>query len=196
MRLLLDYDGVVLRSAAARDFQTRRSEEFLSRVTGLPISRARIVNARHKRCGHTVTLIRQLYPESTVTLEDYNKFVFDARAVRALQLEPRAKRELDRAAELVVAVSQIGVDCDVFTNAPSSWVRDTGFWDIPIISAENDLDMLKPAAAAFDRVESIRPGDFYVFIDDNDSNFCVPLQRKDRWHCVRFDDRNLDEYFE
>lgn len=195
MRLLVDYDGVMLRSASANRFQAERSAAFVRKVTGLPYAVCERMNRQHyRRHGHTVHMLHNMFPDAAITLKEYNEEVFSARGLSGLRIEPDARVSATKAFELFAYCNKNGLPCNVFTNAPAVWVSHTSEGLIPedaVISPDNDLNFLKPTPPAYDRVESMFQEEMFFFIDDNAVNLETPSQRP-RWHCIHFTDDTVN----
>ena len=186
MRLLLDYDGVILRSTAARKFQNERSAAFMHHVTGMSMeSCVKLNSAYYRHYGHTTNLINAMFRQS-VTLREYNDFVFDDAAMAKLELEPSVAPQLEKLQEFERQASQYGVAWSIFTNAPSKWVTATG-GSGHIVSAEHDITMLKPAPEAYARIEKLFENvTVFVFIDDDEKNI-LAADRRGNWKTILFD---------
>jgi hypothetical protein len=135
-------------------------------------------------------MMQHMFPSERITLHDYNNYVFSDESLNEFELEDCAKRHMIKAKSIFDYASYCDTGISVFTNAPSRWVLGTGFdVDTDIVSPEDDLTLLKPWAAAYNRIETLYDDNLFVFVDDNSTNFTVPRQRPDRWRCVLFEGR-------
>ena len=186
MRLLLDYDGVILRSSAARKFQCDRSAAFMHHVTGMSLeSCIKLNSAYYRHYGHTTNLINAMFRQR-LTLREYNDFVFDDAAMAQLELEPSVQPQLAKLHEFERQAKAYDVAWSIFTNAPSKWVTATGGFG-HIVSAEHDITMLKPAPEAYARVEKLfQDVTVFVFIDDDKENI-LAAKKRGNWKTILFD---------
>ena len=187
--VLLDYDGVLLRSPTLARYQAAASARFVQRHTQLSLATCHEVNAKFYRTyGHTVSLLRQMLKRN-VSLEEYNDFVFSRARVR--RLAPLLTREtVDHFQRFEGVLS--AESWSVFTNAHATWVTETSrMCGLPVdeadVIAPTSLEHLKPNPIAYERVEGLFPPDTrFVFADDSFEN----LVQRQRWTCLTFDGRS------
>lgn len=120
-RILVDYDGVVLRSHTASKFISRQCEEYVCKVTGLSIyEQVRTLNqGLYKTFGHTVLGLRAL--GYNVSLRDFNKFVYDKIEYANLGIQDY---EIDTVG-LQMLMREHGDAIHIFSNAPPQWIIGT-----------------------------------------------------------------------
>lgn len=193
LKLLLDFDGVILKSPKATRYQLDRSAKFVRKTTQLPLDVCKRLNAEnYPKYGHTVAMLNRGF-KRPVTLDDYNAFVFDPERIERLKpsvfdkevyLEGVKFRRLFRFCETN------GIDWRIFTNAHKDWVTTFGdLLDLPITQSKilwpRDLSCLKPNEGSYADVERrFGPEERFVFVDDTRDN--LPVGR-DRWIPVHWD---------
>jgi hypothetical protein len=83
-KLLLDFDGVVLRNKYLKQYQLDRSAKFIKEKTCIPTKICKNINKEnYPKYGHTVTMLNNMF-QLPVTLEEYNEFVFDKKQLQPL----------------------------------------------------------------------------------------------------------------
>ena len=195
-RLLLDFDGVVLRDKRMSMYQTQRSAKFVKLHTALPMKTADFVNKRfYPVHGHTVLMLRERFFKD-VTLEEYNDFVFDKRALKRLPVT-KEMTERGRAFRPLFYDVDNGFDTWIFTNAHWNWIEHfVDIFDLPIkadrVIWPKDLTRLKPNEKAYKLVETkIGKEVEKVFVDDSEVNLVYP--RKLGWKTVLWSEESTPE---
>lgn len=204
--LLLDFDGVVLSNPKLWEYQRRRSSMFVRKHTNMT---HRSCEQLHTLCyndyGHTVSMLNSIF-RTRVTLEEYNDFVFNKKAMGSL------KRKMDQQTidrfmgytKTFEACEASGVDWAVFTNANQAWVQyfidSFGWAQPPAIHFPTSLHELKPKPEAYDKIESFySDGRELWFVDDQKINLTVPTARQ-RWVTMHFTPdmtrHDIHDYFE
>jgi FMN phosphatase YigB (HAD superfamily) len=193
-RILLDYDGVILRSARATHYQFSQSVKFMYTKLNKTMSLVDCAraNARYYPVhGHTVHMMNRLY-DADVTLAEYNEFVFGKIELKRNALDDtRVLEDMAEFGKFVRVCKNLDVPVAIFTNAHPNWVSRTALGavcNLPVIHPEDNLSLLKPAAEAYKRVNASFPGDSFVFIDDSADN-CVAAETHGDglWSSVVFD---------
>lgn len=193
-RLLLDYDGVILRSKRMTAFQFTQSVLFMKKnLPKVSPSECAYVNkSNYKKYGHTVLLMNNLY-QCDVTLEDYNNYVFDSLAMKNLKIaiEQDAVHHMRKFDYIVKECLANDVAVEIFTNAPETWVRHTAchnfLSDIPVIHPEGDIARLKPAIEAYVDIEKDYPESTFLFVDDSETNL-NPVKHMEKWNTLLLTD--------
>lgn len=197
-KLLLDFDGVVLRNKYLKQYQLDRSAKFIKEKTCMPIEICKNINKEnYPKYGHTVTMLNKMF-QLPVTLEEYNEFVFDKK-----QLQPLTKFIDKNTFEYTNSFNKLFDYCNknntewyIFTNAHITWVEvfaDTCNLDIcnKKIIYPTDLKLLKPKLDSYKAIENKFSHDsHFIFIDDHFDN--LPYYRK-RWSALHYQrDNNVD----
>lgn len=193
--MLLDYDGVVLRSKKALQYQSIASNEFAFQVlkaARIDVSRsqcAKINRQHYKEYGHTVNMLRTMF-DAKVTLSQYNAFVFDEPSLRRSLSNIDTTESMAEAHRMVSACLQSGIESCIFTNAHPNWVKHTArgiVRELPIIHPGDDIGALKPFEHAYRRVEEAYDEENFLFIDDSLANCEAAKKISKRWIGVHFD---------
>ena len=186
-QVLLDFDGVVLRDRRMSMYQTQRSAKFVKLHTALPMKTADFVNKRfYPVHGHTVIMLRERFFKD-ISLEEYNDFVFDKRALKQL---PVTKEMIEHGKAFRSLFDDF--DAWIFTNAHWNWIEHfVDVFDLPIgqerVIWPTDLTRLKPNEKAYDLVEAKMKdlGEKKIFVDDSEINLVYP--RKLGWKTILWD---------
>lgn len=196
--LLLDFDGVMLKNRHAEQYQLRRSAKFVQRVTHMNINVCEKVNKKYYPVhGHTVLMVNNLFDKS-VTLEDYNEFVFDKKQMSRLDnvLDADTFAHMSDFNKVIEYCELNNIQWKVFTNAHSSWVTHfTERLGVEGVSNDkiifpSDLESLKPNALAYDKVENAHADvDQFIFVDDSKTNLVIPDERR-QWIPITFHRHN------
>lgn len=192
MKLLLDYDGVVLKSRSLSDYQLRKSAMFVEKHTKLPFDKCQKMNKKYyPRYGHTVTMLNCLF-KKPVTLEQYNDYMFNKKDLHELSwlVFPHTKQHAQSFIDLFNVCDNCNIDWYIFTNAHVDWVMHFArICELPIDEKKviwpSTLDLLKPKAQSYDNIEKRFPDETLIFIDDSDVNLVIPQQRS-QWIPIKY----------
>lgn len=190
-KLLLDFDGVVLKNRGLMRYQSDRSARYLHKHTGMPLPVARDFNKHYyPRYGHTVTMMRSMLKKN-VTLDDYNSYLYGNNIRWLDRFVDKATYEHGNSFNRVLEFTRTNnIEVIVFTNVHVNWVkRFSGLMDLPIqdhgVFWASDTRMLKPHPFSYQLLESVFPNDTrFVFFDDSKSN--VSGAERPRWIPVLF----------
>lgn len=193
-RLLLDYDGVLLRNNKLKQYQHIRSTKFLREVTGLSMKTCNNINKTYYPAhGHTVIMINKMFDES-VTLRDYNDYVFDLNALSKLDglVDDKTKTHMLGFQKVIKHCQLRRIPWSIFTNAHPNWVTYFSHaldFDLKcdILWTEDNVELLKPNPQSYQRIESIFVDSIFVFVDDSRKNVQACVDRP-RWFPVEFGD--------
>lgn len=169
--LLLDLDGVVFRHPAAFARVDARVAAF-ARAHGLPDA---VHEQLYRTHGHTLLGMRSL--GLSVTIADFNRFVFDARFLEEVRRLPRpddTERHAASVRRLVAHARARGTAAYIFTNAPRNWVHlalattglGTTFEARDVLVCE-ELGFLKPLPEAYRAAEERTRARLLTFVDDS-----------------------------
>jgi hypothetical protein len=194
-RLLLDFDGVMLKNKHAEQYQLRRSAKFVQHVTHLDLKTCERMNKKYYPIhGHTVLMTNKLFGLD-VTLADYNEFVFAPSNIARLTrvLDDDTMHHMKAFNHVIDFCEQNNLEWNVFTNAHMNWVMFfselLGVQRITtskVIWPGNDVHALKPNAMAYDNVEAVYANtDCFIFVDDSKANLVVPEERNE-WLPILF----------
>lgn len=211
--LLVDYDGVVLKSSRMSKYITQRCEAFVRRVTGVHgEAQLKVLNeGLYKTYGHTVHGLRSL--GYSVDASDFNKYVYD----NSTEMQDLFISESDfdlRGLQRLVG----GTNMYLYSNAPPRWIVETMSLN-PVakhmlsgvkIVGPADRELLKPEPQAYCSVMQVlklTANDPVWLIDDSLANVQSAAQMPN-WKGIwiareRFDVggnvtamRNLDDVFQ
>lgn len=118
-KVLIDYDGVVLRSPKAASLVGARCTRFVSKTTGvLNNDAAQLLNKHmYQTHGHTLHGLRHMGYD--VDTDDFNKHVYKNMPYRALDIK---EDEIDLAGLLAISRDY---ETYIFSSAPNDWVVNT-----------------------------------------------------------------------
>ena len=190
-KLLLDFDGVVLRNTKLHRYQLNRSARFVQKHTGMSLERCKKVNAEfYPKDGHTVTMINKRFvvdESDRVTLEEYNDYVFGKQHLRWLKhlVDDKTHAHAKDFNRVFEFCEKNNMQWYVFTNAHIEWVLYfSHLCNLPITMDKviwpPTLQYLKPSRFAYDYVECRFPAGTFWFADDSQTNLQIPMQRE-RW---------------
>lgn len=187
-KVIIDYDGVVLRSPKAIQVIQKRCERFVGHVTGIRCDdRLALVNRHlYQTHGHTVLGLRSL--GHNVAVRDFNNFVYNT--MTDIDIQPEYDFDLVGLSQILSAYPN---DVYIYSNAPSKWIIETMSNNVTkhhldklqIIGPKNQ-ESLKPDMRTFlDIRNQLYPGtkknNRIYFIDDNFRNIQASVQVKD-WY--------------
>ena len=182
-RILIDYDGVILRSHVAGNVIGHRCTNFVSKVMGIPeYSKATLVNRyMYKTFGHTVSGLRAF--GHNVSLKEFNKYVYSM-----LDYNDLGVREDDFDIKgMYKILDHFENRVHIFSSAPDDWILGTlsttritkNMIDrIQILHNQND-EILKPNIQCFLDAQAQFDDSHFSFIDDNILNIqaCSKLEK-------------------
>ena len=190
-KVLVDYDGVVLRSSSAGQLIGRRCAEFTKKVVGLgDVDKAAVVNAGlYRHYGHTVIGLRSLGYD--VSVRDFNKAVYSGINYDQLGL---GEHDFDMSG--LLKMYKLYPESWIFSSAPDDWIIGTlgvtgigrKLLDRIRIARPSDVEVLKPDVRAFSNcgIEGINGEggiDKITLIDDNLMNV-QSAARIEGWRCL------------
>lgn len=202
--LLLDFDGVVLRSPATSRLISSRCIKYVSMKTGVTdeVKARRLNEHLYTRYGHTVLGLQGVGFQNC-SLEDFNAFVYDNIDYRHLirHIDNDSNffgKDIDR-----LCASGF-YDVFIFSNARQDWVYGIcSALNYPIHKrCRGVLDVsdyfLKPQPSAYqlahDMIEpSVKAGSNVVFVDDSMLNI-LPLRSSMIWHPILFDPNSTSKH--
>lgn len=198
-KLLLDFDGVVLKNRRLMQYQTNWSARYLHKHTGMPLPVARDFNRHYyPRYGHTVTMMRQMLKKN-VTLEDYNSYLYGDNLRWLSRFVDKPTYEHGNSFNRVLSFcEENNTEVIVFTNVHVNWVEHfTRLMDLPIkrsnIVWPSDTKLLKPNAFSYELLEAVFPSDTrFVFFDDSERN--IARAERPGWIPVLFGEDHTADY--
>jgi FMN phosphatase YigB (HAD superfamily) len=117
-KLLLDYDGVILRSPRISSNIQHRCENFVRHVTGIQPEKVPMLNRRmYESHGHTVLGLRAL--GFNVSSNEFNSYIYQNLSEIPVELNDINITGLKQ------ALSEFPNDTYIFSNAPQSWITYT-----------------------------------------------------------------------
>lgn len=180
--LLLDFDGVMLKSPRLMRYQTQMSAAFVRHHTGMSFKACESLNAQcYPKYGHTVLMMRSLFSSPT-SLQEYNDFVFNKKNLAELlpSVEPDAQQHFASFRGLLGKCESAGVGCTVFSNADAMWVNfflgalSKGTLKLDVLYP-TALEELKPNKLAYDRAEdNYQSAQEFWMVDDSIVNLLEP----------------------
>lgn len=192
LRLLLDYDGVILRCKHTQAYQTKKSVQFMYRLIGqkgFTLSECERINKQnYPSYGHTVIMLNDMFG-IPATLQQYNEFVFDERKLRQVKTSTRALEGMADAQKLIQSCRHQGIPATIFTNCHPQWIKTTAVGlarTLPIVHPCDDIGLLKPNVAAYARVEEAYPENIFLFFDDSLVNCSAATSFSPNWISVPF----------
>jgi FMN phosphatase YigB (HAD superfamily) len=193
--IMVDYDGVVLRSAEASKFVSDRCIAFAASKTGTRGRKNAIALNRvaYSRYGHTARgLMAMGYP---VTLEEFNNYVYGGDVDYQSLLQPSIHDTFDGKGLSVLTQTcrTLRSDLYIWSNAPEDWVKRTssvfGFdceqHGIKVLTTA----CLKPDILAYrDAERKVQAPGTMILIDDQLHNVLSPCNGKTTrpWRTVLF----------
>lgn len=202
-KLLLDFDGVVLKNQRLKQYQLDRSASFVRKTTNIKLASCKDLNAKYyPRYGHTVTMLRKMFNKK-VTLEEYNEYLYSPTKLRWL------KRFIDKDTfehghgfnDVFRFCNDNHIGCYIFTNVHIDWV--VYFSELMGLSIEqknviwpSHLELLKPRPAIYDTIQEVfEPSSRFYFVDDSETNLVIPRQMG--WKTLAFNERSsVDDIIE
>jgi len=181
-KLLLDFDGVILRNKKLSDYQVRRSAEFVKKHVPLPFKDCYNINKQYyPEYGHTVIMVNNLFNKRT-TLEEYNEFVYNKKQLAGLVLDPPSF-EHGNAFNMFANENTY-----IFSNAPEEWVGH--FSEMLELNIKNcicprTLEDLKPLPRVYSALNARFSGQKIVFVDDSKKNL-RPVSNYANWKTMHF----------
>lgn len=190
IRLLLDFDGVIIKNKKIIQYQYQRSAKFVQKHLHVPISTADNLNRTHfPKYGHTVIMLNEHF-NIPVTLEEYNDFVFPKQQIYRLD-SLIDKSTFEHGNDFAQHFKSTNYHTSVFTNAHINWVTTfADIFDLPITEHNviwpTSLELLKPMPKAYDNVSNLfKEADRIVFVDDSKKNIEYP-SRLSNWVTYHF----------
>lgn len=208
--VVLDVDGVILRHPPTLQKVHRRIEHYVSNKTQTHLNESKRVNELlYRHYGHTYLGLKNVYARSSVTLSEFNDFVYTDDIVKSVN---NAVYNVDMLHHLIdlqrfleTCRSQ-NVPCYMFSNAPHPWCTQVhktcnlGRW-IPIehiLSCDHDVfnryaQSLKPQPIIYQTLQDYLAHEHHntdleiVFVDDSFCNL-VPVIDSPAWTPVLFGD--------
>lgn len=188
-KLLLDFDGVILKNKNILKYQVSRSAKFVQKHTHLSLKKSHEINkVFYPKYGHTVIMLNELFHKHT-TLEEYNEFVFDTLLISKLDylIDEKTYNHGNAFTRMF--------ECDntyVFSNAHLHWIEyfsesfDLNIQSKKIIWPQN-INNLKPFARAYDTVhEKFGIHTNITFVDDSPKNLEYP-KTLSNWNPILFE---------
>lgn len=189
--LLLDFDGVVLRSPRSMKLVSNRAARYVkSHVTQLSNKESSIVNKYlYKTFGHTVTGLNKM-GYNAATMEDYNSFVYKNIDYRTLADEA----DIFGTYSLLAECDRNGIDVAIFTNSPRCW-HENILSRMPLpyeVDAINMCGLLKPDQRVYKDIEKRYPYHKIFFVDDSFVNFSTYTLMNEKWVNIMFDTQKIE----
>lgn len=191
--LLLDFDGVLFANDKMNKIIEHRSTIYLNHHTKIPYKVASKINSKfYKQFGHTVNLVKELVEDSsTVTMEDFNDFVYSRKTLRSIKEELTLNdMELSRLwGYTIQEYIDSGYSVKIFSNAPLVWIEECLFTlsndmlSFDDITCFDNLSRLKPDIHSY--LETYKNENRIIFVDDSIDNL-KPIQGDDVWIPVLF----------
>jgi FMN phosphatase YigB (HAD superfamily) len=208
--VLLDFDGVVLKSKVIDRVIVDRCVDFVAKMTGCSAARARTINRNaYASAGHTALGLHALgYGNGSLQcmLDEFNEHVYDG--IRPADLVRKATdEEFDAVGMIALAAScnMRDVPVFIFSNAPQQWVRgitgafgfDLDAWNVGVLSACRS--QVKPSIQAYAAAEKELSRALQtpatcvrvIFVDDKMTNVLPPVESSHallaEWVCVHYD---------
>mgnify|MGYP006280770581 CR=1 FL=1 len=189
-KLLLDFDGVVLRNKHILSYQVAQSAKFVHRhVPYLSLSECTHLNRLYyPQYGHTVIMMNKMM-NVPVTLEDYNDFVFHPKKLQ--KLEKLIDDDTCEYAESFLPLFN-EFDTGIFTNAHINWVEMfCKVFELPVDESNiywpMELELLKPNPQAYTRVAFRIKTNNITFVDDSAKNIEFPKYNL-KWNTILYRD--------
>lgn len=190
IRLLLDFDGVIVKNKKILQYQYQRSAKFVQKHLHVPITTADDLNRKYyPKYGHTVIMLKDHF-KIPVTLEEYNDFVFTKHHIQRLDALID-KQTFEHGNDFAKHFISTDYHTSIFTNAHVNWVTTFAeIFDLPIqennIIWPQSLDLLKPSPKAYDNVSNLfSEADRIVFVDDSQKNIEYPSSLSN-WNTYHF----------
>jgi hypothetical protein len=194
--LLLDLDGVVLRSPRPLRRVGENCTRYVAKKLKIPVQQAAQVNRElYSRFGHTLLGLKYLY-NTGASMKEFNDHVYDVDALTELGAASGDPEFEANADNIRRALADTDMSVYIFSNAPIVWcaavccMMRLGIKGNRIIHGLHPVleGSLKPEAAAYARAEQYvrdRHGDDarIHYIDDSLANL-IPVV--DRWEPVWF----------
>lgn len=197
IRLLLDFDGVVIKNNQIIQYQYQRSAKFVQKHLHVPISTADNLNRKYfPKYGHTVIMLNEHF-KIPVTLEDYNEFVFPKKQIYRLD-SLIDKQTFEYGNDFAQHFKSTNYQTYIFTNAHINWVTTfADIFDLPIgehnVIWPKSLELLKPLPKSYDIIsEEFKEADRIVFVDDSQKNIEYP-SHKHNWQTYHFQPNDTAE---
>lgn len=189
IKLLLDFDGVIIRNQKILQYQYQRSAKFVQKHLHVPVTTADALNRKYyPKYGHTVTMLRQHF-QKPISLEEYNEFVFPKNQIYRLD-SLIDKKTFEYGNDFAAHFTSTDYDTSIFTNAHINWVMVfADLLDLPITDKDviwpQSVELLKPFPAAYDKLsEQLKDATRIVFVDDSVKNTDYPnlLEKWEPYH--------------
>lgn len=179
--VLLDVDGVVMRSRAVASVVSAKCAQFVGRKLNVSEAEAQRINrALYTKHGHTLLGLHKecgIY----VTQAEFVKHVYDIETFRVLRDQPIVEPQFYN---ICTWCADKGIPLWLFSNAPRVWSMSVIVLnDIPVEIQPNILDLdghLKPEPEVYRHVEETVPADKLIFVDDSAANL-APIEGNPRW---------------
>lgn len=197
IKLLLDFDGVIIKNKKILQYQYQRSAKFVQKHLHVPITTADDINRKYyPKYGHTVIMLKDHF-NIPVTLEEYNEFVFPKTQIYRLD-SLVDKQTFEHGNDFIKHFKSMDYHTSIFTNAHINWVTTfADIFDLPIAEHNviwpQSLELLKPMPKAYDNVShQFKEADRIIFVDDSPKNIAYPstLHNWDTYHFKQEDDSN------
>lgn len=178
MKLLLDFDGVILRKREILRYQVHKSAQFVKHHTKLSYVQAYDINKKnYRKYGHTVLMLNDMF-DTNITLQQYNEFVFNNLDFTIDDHHAEPFRQIMRE-----------FDTYIFTNSNINWVMYFAKkLNLPIqedkVFYPKTLDQLKPFSKSYDMIDH-KLNDHIIFVDDTLVNLEYPCLLEN-WDPVLF----------
>lgn len=188
--VLLDFDGVVLKSHAASSHVASRCSQYTKKFINVrnPIKTSEINMHLYKSHGHTLLGLQKL-GFADATIHGFNSFVYDSLDYHTLfkGVRDTHNKDADAMYYFVDKMTQRDMHVMIFSNAPPKWCSTIldklcpGLGDLECISTTSRY--LKPQKQCYQETESLMRGkgfDKFFFIDDSMLNF-QPVNGNGSW---------------
>jgi FMN phosphatase YigB (HAD superfamily) len=188
--LLLDFDGVILRSSKSTKLVSNRAARYVKNHTKRLNKESHVLNTYlYKTFGHTVTGLQRIgYHEANMA--EYNDFVYNN-----IDFDQMAKDvETEKLYTLLEHCRSFDVDVEIFTNSPAIWHENILSrvylpYKVPIT---NMCGRMKPDPQVYIDIEKRKPHHRLYFVDDSFQNFSTHTLFSDKWVNIMFGDRHID----
>lgn len=189
--LVLDIDGVLLRDRQLLDHVKSKCERYVKAKLPECKEPERINRLLYRTCGHTARGLQTLFGVDT---SDFNKWVYDDRALKTHLWEVLSSTEFQHEAAEIHKFTQNGWRVTLFTNSPIEWagqVAEAISNEVFVVCPGADLMKadLKPEAPAY---KNFSKHHTHIFVDDSTVNL-LTARWLPNWHPVYFNDYKFDQ---
>ena len=202
MKLLLDFDGVVLRRHKALNLIAKRCNLYVKRhFSKINYDEAKKLNTYlYKNYGHTLIGLEEEYSKK-IDLEDFNKHVYSDINYDELfdNIQETHKYDIQDINFLYADSKFHNYSITIFSNAPSAWsytiLKKMGIKesDICILNLY-ERNLLKPRIEAYKYAEktlTISDEEPFILLDDSSIN-CKPVIDRKNWSSILFDENGIN----